>query len=418
MKTAIKGNIISAPSLGKLDIIKDGYILLEDGIIQAVTDTLPDELQAVQVEDYGDRLILQSFADMHMHAPQYPLCGMGMDLPLMDWLQAYAFPLEANYRDLEFARKAYHRLAGDFVKNGTTRVCLFSSLHTDATLILMEELENAGLVGYVGKVNMDRNGSPILQETTEESMQETLRWLEGCTFPHIKPMLTPRFTPSCTPELMAFLGKLSKERNLPVQSHLSENLVEMETVHQLEPDCAQYWETYDKYGLFHNRTLMAHCVHCDERERKAMLDKGVTVIHCPDSNTGLCSGFAPVRIMLDEGLQVALGSDIAGGAQLPMLQVISSVVRTAKARRIASGWEEPFLTVPEAYYLGTTAGAHFFGSGNGFAAGDPLHAIVIDETSFPISPRELTLHERFERAIYLGEAKDIVAVYGNGKKLK
>ena len=101
MKTAIKGHIVSAPSLGQLDIVENGYILLEDGIIQSVLKTLPEEFSAIPVEDYGNRLILQSFADMHMHAPQYPLCGMGMDLPLMDWLQAYAFPLGANYRDTE-----------------------------------------------------------------------------------------------------------------------------------------------------------------------------------------------------------------------------------------------------------------------------------------------------------------------------
>ena len=102
---------------------------------------------------------------------------------------------------------------------------MFSSLHTDATLILMAELERAGITGYVGKVNMDRNAAPgVLEETTEESMRETLRWLDACgDFNNIRPMLTPRFTPSCTDELMAFLGRLAAERQLPVQSHLSEN---------------------------------------------------------------------------------------------------------------------------------------------------------------------------------------------------
>ena len=154
---------------------------------------------------------------------------------------------------------------GKLIENGTTRVCMFSSLHRPATLILMEELERAGVTGYVGKVNMDRNGVPgLLQETTESSMEETLAWLEQCAdFRHIRPILTPRFTPSCTDELMAFLGKLAAERALPVQSHLSENLSEIEWVRQLHPDCQQYWETYEKYGLWGCRTLMAHCVWSD-----------------------------------------------------------------------------------------------------------------------------------------------------------
>ena len=108
----------------------------------------------------GETLILQSFADLHLHAPQYPMLGMGMDLPLLDWLNAYAFPTEARFADTGYAREIYSRLARELIANGTTRVCMFSSLHTDATLILMEELEKAGVTGYVGKVNMDRNVCP------------------------------------------------------------------------------------------------------------------------------------------------------------------------------------------------------------------------------------------------------------------
>ena len=92
--------------------------------------------------------------------PQYPMLGMGMDLPLLDWLNAYAFPTEARFADTGYAREIYSRLARELIANGTTRVCMFSSLHTDATLILMEELEKAGVTGYVGKVNMDRNAAP------------------------------------------------------------------------------------------------------------------------------------------------------------------------------------------------------------------------------------------------------------------
>ena len=187
----------------------------------------------------------------------------------------------------------------------------------------MEELERAGITGYVGKVNMDRNAAPgLLEETTEESRRETLRWLDACQdFRLVKPMLTPRFTPSCTNELMAFLGKLAAERDLPVQSHLSENQAEMAWVRQLHPGCQQYWETYDKYGLWKEHTIMAHCVHSDRRECDAMRRAGVVVAHCAGSNINLCSGVSPVREMLQQGIWVTLGSDIAGGACLPMYKV-------------------------------------------------------------------------------------------------
>lgn len=415
MVQVLKGNIVQAPALGELQITEQGYLVLEDGVIRGVYDRLPLEYAMAPLVDYGQALVMQSFADMHLHAPQYPMLGMGMDLPLLEWLDTYTFPTEARFADTDYARRIYRRLATDLITNGTTRVCMFSSLHTDATWILMEELERAGVTGYVGKVNMDRN-SGVAQETTEESLRETLRWLEGCRFQHIKPILTPRFTPSCTNELMAELGRLAAERNLPVQSHLSENAGEIAWVKELHPDREQYWETYEKYGLWKPGTLMAHCVHSDERERAAMAKAGVWAVHCAASNVNICSGTAPVRRMLEEGVSVALGSDIAGGDQLAMSQVVVTSIRASKVKAMETG--EPFLTVPEAFYLGTAAGSRYFGGGEGFAPGYPLHAMVVDETAFPESARELTLAERFERAVYLMDKSSISAVYSEGRRVK
>ena len=415
--TIIKGTILSAPTLGQLDALPGGYLVAEDGFIRGVYGSLPEQYAGAPVEDWGDALILQSFADLHLHAPQYPMLGMGMDLPLLDWLNAYAFPTEARFADTGYAREIYSRLARELIANGTTRVCMFSSLHTDATLILMEELEKAGVTGYVGKVNMDRNAAPgLLEETTEESRRETLRWLDACQdFRLVKPMLTPRFTPSCTNELMAFLGKLAAERDLPVQSHLSENQAEMAWVRQLHPGCQQYWETYDKYGLWKEHTIMAHCVHSDRRECDAMRRAGVVVAHCAGSNINLCSGVSPVREMLQQGIWVTLGSDIAGGACLPMYKVATMSIRASKIKRIETDWSEDFLTVPEAYYLATSSGHRYFGDGDGFAPGNRLHAIVVDDGDFTEASHPLTVRERFERAIYMLHRHNITAVWSDGR---
>ena len=181
----------------------------------------------------------------------------------------------------------------------------------------------------------------------------SLRWLESCRFQLVKPILTPRFTPSCSNELMAALGKLAAERDLPVQSHLSENTGEIAWVKELHPDCPQYWESYAKYGLWKDRTLMAHCVYSDEREQRAMAEAGVWAVHCAASNLNLCSGTASVRELLDRGVQVALGSDVAGGDQLDMSRAVVMAIRASKIKQMETG--APFLTVPEAYYLGSTA---------------------------------------------------------------
>ena len=414
----IKGHIIEAKSFGDPVITENGYLASENGVVRGVFAALPEQYAGAPVTDFTDKLILQGFCDMHLHAPQYPMLGMGMDLPLMDWLKAYTFKTEARFADLTFARDTYMRLAAEWVKNGTTRVCVYSSTHTDATLVLMEELERAGVGGYVGKVNMDRDSGDC-QEETEESKRETLRWLDDCArFSSVKPILTPRFTPSCSNDLMAWLGKLADERGLYVQSHLSENYREIALVKTLHPNCEQYWQTYDQYGLWTDHTIMAHCVHSDAREQQAMIDHNVLCVHCPDSNINICSGFAPVRQMKNRGVWLALGSDIAGGAQLPMMQVMTGCLRMSKARAIATEGAEPFLTVGEAYYLATSAGARYFGDADGFAPGNPLHAVVLDEAALPQSARPLTVQERFERAVYLSDDRGVAAVYGAGRRMK
>lgn len=417
MKTTIlRGSIVSAPELGKLDILENGYLVAVDGVIRGIYQELPEEYSDANVEDYGDDLILQSFADLHLHAPQYPMLGMGMDMPLIDWLNTYTFPTEARFKDPDVAREVYKKLAAELIANGTTRVCMFSSLHREATLVLMEELEKAGITGYVGKVNMDRNGGTDLQETTEESVSETLRWLEQCNFQHIKPIITPRFTPSCTDQLMEELGKIAAEKKLPIQSHLSENTGEIAWVSELHPDCRQYWETYEKYGMWNDRTVMAHCVWSDERERKAIKDAGVWVAHCADSNQNLISGFAPIRVMLNEGIKVTLGSDIAGGDHISMFDVTAATIRASKARRMLDNWNTDFLTVSEAWYLATSAGAEFFGEKPGFAAGNPLHAIVLSDRDLA-SVRKLTTQERFERCVYRRQKNAVRAVFSAGRKV-
>ena len=415
--TILHGNIVSAPELGKLEIVEHGYLVAKNGVIEGVYQHLPDKYIGHEIIGRGNNLILQSFSDMHLHAPQFPMLDMGMDMPLIEWLNTYTFPTEARFADPEHARKTYRQLAYWLKANGTTRVVMFSSLHREGTMILMEELEEAGLTGYVGKVNMDRNGGENYQETTWESVKETLLWLEECEkFKNIKPIITPRFTPCCTNDLMDVLGKLAKEKDLPIQSHLSENLNEIAWVKELHPDCQQYWETYEKYGMWNDRTVMAHCVWSDERERKALKDAGVYVAHCASSNENLISGYAPIRKMLDEGVKVTLGTDIAAGDSLSMFDAAAAAIQASKARRIMDNWETDFLTVADAYYLATSAAAEFFGEKPGFAPGNPLSAIVLRDSEL-LLPKEMTVLERFERCIYHRQHTAVKSVWSNGKKI-
>ena len=257
---------------------------------------------------------------------------MYMDLELLEWLNTVTFPEEARYSDLNYAEKAYSIFADDLKKSATTRASIFGTLHVDATELLMDLMEKTGLKAYIGKINMDRNGSKALQEESAVvSATDTVRWLNDIAgkYENVKPILTPRFTPSCSDELMSRLAEIQQAYCLPVQSHLSENKSDIAWVKELCPNTSFYGEAYDQFGLFGGKTcptIMAHCVYSSDAELSLMKDRGVFIAHCPQSNTNLSSGIAPVRRYLEEGLHIGLGTDIAGGHSLSMLRAIADAI--------------------------------------------------------------------------------------------
>ncbi len=409
----LKGNIVHAPVLGELNAAKNAYLVVRDGKVEDILTQYGGE-----AIDCGSKLIIPSLCDMHVHAPQYPMAGMGLDLELLPWLSAYTFPEESRYADHAYAQEVYEAFAKALVRAGTTRACVFGTIHTDTVLLLMDILEQAGLTAYVGKVNMDRNAPEALCEDTEVSLADTRRWIEESKkrFKNVMPMITPRFIPSCTPALLKGLGELAREYGVPVQSHLSENTGEVAWVKELEPDAAFYGQAYGRYGLFGEGvpTVMAHCVQSGKEERDLLVKNGVIMAHCPDSNSNLASGMADVRAMLDAGVNVTLGSDLAGGCTISILEVAAGAIRVSKLRQAAGGGRA--ITMPEAFYMATSAGAEFFGDGPGFMPGSPLHALVLDDSHL-VRTNDLGPAQRLERCIYLSRDVKISAVYANGNKI-
>lgn len=407
---AIKGNIIYSTSPDHLVLLENGYVVCENGICQGAFDNLPERFKGFKIKDYGDRLVIPGLVDLHMHAPQYGLRGFGMDLELLDWLNTYTFPEEARYADKEYAKKAYGMFTEELKKSPTTRACIFSTIHRDATRILMDLLEKTKLRTMVGKVNMDRNAPEYLCETTEESREETLLWLKEVEghYEYTTPILTPRFIPSCSDSLMRRLGEIQKSHHLPVQSHLSENEGEIAWVKELCPSAGFYGEAYEQAGLFGDgcKTVMAHCVSSEEEEIALIRKNGVYVAHCPQSNMNLSSGIAPVRKYLDEGLHVGLGSDLAGGSSMSMFRAMSDAIQVSKLYwRLVDQSASP-LTLREVFYLATKGGGGFFGKIGSFETGFAFDALVIDDESI-WHPQTLELSQRLERVIYLGDSSHI-----------
>lgn len=417
----LKGNICYSQNLQTIRCVENGYVVCLNGKSAGVFDEIPEKYENLAVKDFGDKLIIPGLVDMHVHAPQYSFRSIGMDMELLDWLEARAFPEEGKFSDVEYAKKAYGIFVDDLLKSATTRACIFASRHVEGTWVLMDLLEKSGLVSYVGKVNMDRNAPDYLkEENAEKSAEDTIRWIEGAAkhFQNTKPIITPRFIPSCTDPLMERLGEIQKEYNLPVQSHLSENLSEIELVKELCPTSKFYGDAYHQFGLFGGDvpTIMAHCVHPPKEEMEMMKEQGIFVAHCPQSNINVLSGIPPIRDFLDEGIRVGLGCDIAGGTVLSIFRAMIEAIQLSKLRwRLVDQSKRP-LTVEEAFYLGTIGGGSFFGKVGSFEEGYELDAVVLDDTTLPY-PQELTVAERLERMIYLSDERHVVGKFVRGKHL-
>ncbi|MDD3336638.1 MAG: amidohydrolase family protein [Eubacteriales bacterium] len=417
----LAGHLITTPEPKAFSVLENGYLVIENGLIQGCYSSLPEKYAALPLQRYDHQLIIPGLCDIHVHAPQYAYRGLGMDLELLEWLNTHAFPEEAHYEQMEYAQKAYGQFVHDLQNSATTRASIFATLHVPATLLLTQLLEQAGMRGYVGKVNMDRNSPDNLRERdAKESLRQTEEWLtQTASFRRVRPILTPRFVPSCSDELLEGLAALRKRDHLPLQSHLSENENEIAWVKELCPAASCYADAYALRGLLEEdgSVVMAHCVHPTDGERKILKEKKVLVAHCPASNTNLCSGIAPIRRFLEEGISVGLGSDIAGGYELSMFRAMTDAVQVSKLRSCFDPLKPKPLSLSEAFYLATKGGGQLFGQVGSFEKGYQADIVVLDDSRIE-SARPLKVEERLERAIYLEKDVRITAKYIAGEPVK
>ena len=418
----IRGDICYSAAPQALELYPDGWLVCLEGRSAGVFRALPEQYAGLPVLDCHRSLVVPGLTDLHVHAPQYTFRGQGMDLELLDWLNRYTFPEESKYASLEYAGQAYRRFVEDVRRGPNTRACVFATVHRSATIHLMDLLEESGLCAMVGKVNMDRNCPEGLREASAAvSAQSTRAWLERVEgrYSRTRPILTPRFIPSCTDELMGELSRIQRRYGLPVQSHLSENRSEIAWVRELCPGAKSYGGAYHAFGLFGGPacpTIMAHCVYSDGEEAALLKEQNVFVAHCPASNMNLASGIAPVRRFLRDGLSVGLGSDVAGGTHTSIFRAMADAIQVSKLRwRLVDESLEP-LTVSEAFYLGTLGGGAFFGKVGSFAPGYEFDALVIDDARY--TPRgQADLETRLERTVYLSDERDIRHKFVQGRRL-
>ena len=419
MKKVYKAHILFTKERDCFEVFENGYVAVEDGRVVGVSADLSSlGCDEQMVTDYGDCLLIPAMNDMHVHASQYRNQGLAMDLELLPWLQNYTFPEEKKYADAAYAERMYRRFIRDLWRFGTMRACVFSTIHTDTTRLLMNLFRESGMGAMVGKVAMNRNCPPELSETVEQMVEGYEALIAEFNQPDdlVRPIITPRFIPSCTPEMLQACGNLAAKYQLPVQSHLSENLSEMALVQTLERESTSYGDAYNRYGLFgQTPTIMAHCVWTDGAELELMKQNDVMIAHCPTSNLNIASGLAPIRRFLDEGLRVGLGSDISGGHDLSIFRMMMYATQVSKLLYLQNH-DKPFLTLSEAFWIATKSAGSFFGRVGSFEPGYEFDALVIDDHD--LNHDNYSLLHRLERYIYLGDDRQIVHRFCRGEEIQ
>ncbi|RKP14827.1 guanine deaminase-like protein [Piptocephalis cylindrospora] len=442
------GTCIDTPELGKLRIMLNTLLavnelgrivaLVEGGGgnegIQTYLTKMGDRAKEVTIHRLGSQeFLFPGLVDTHLHAPQYVFTGTGGDTPLLEWLEKYTFPQESRFKDLNHAQHVYERCVRRLLRNGTTTAAYFATMHVPATKVLADTMLRLGQRGWVGKVCMDANSPAFLRETHKEALEgtrEIVSYIQSLDTPLLRPCVTPRFAISCADETLRSLGNLASTMSLPVQSHLSENKGECEAVRQLFPNHANYTDVYHETGLLGPSTVMAHCIHLSQEEKKVIKATGTGISHCPGSNFSLRSGILNVRSLLQQNIPVGLGTDVSGGYGTSIMGTMREAITASRLLHALSeerGEKETLesLTLEEVLYLATLGGAGIMGLAKevgSFEVGKSLDVLRVNlgadlgggdvavDTFGQDGPRE-----KLEKWVNLGDDRTLTHVWVSGK---
>ncbi len=431
----LRGHLLDAPTFGQLRSWRDGALLVDEatGRIVEVGDyaLLKRRHRPQRVRWTGGQnfAVIPGLIDVHAHLPQYPAVARG-DGELLPWLRQYIFPLERDFSRPRAQTQAplfFHDLA----RHGTTSAMLYSAIYEDSTDAAFEAAAASGLRITLGKMMMDVGSYGPLQPRKILSVSllesETLcrKW-HGANHGLIRYAFSPRFAVSCSDRLMRGAAELAKQFGTPIQTHLSENLGEIEKVKYQFAWSRDYTDVYEKCGLLGPRTVLGHCVHLNAREIEALVASDSRVAHCPTSNLYLASGIMPLDRLRAAGLKIGLGSDVAAGPELNLWTVMRSAVESQRARSFYEKEVRP-LKVAEAFHLATQGGAEVIGHGREIGTlevGKEADLTVLDlDRLVPYGgvagarPQELAPHDVVALMVYRGGPHATAATYVRGRRV-
>lgn len=327
------GDPFSTPWEDCVRINSAGAVLVQGAKILAVGDAsvLKSTYPHAQVISYGDDLICPGFVDAHVHYAQTAMIA-SWGKQLIDWLNTYTFPEEALFANQGYPEEIAKRYLDLTAANGTTTVASFATIHPQSVDALFEVAAARGQCVVGGKTCMDRNAPDNLRDTAQSAYDDSKalinRW-HGVG--RAQYAITPRFSPTSTPEQLSALGALWAEHpTCLMQTHLSEQLDEIEWVRSLYPDARDYLDTYETHGLLGARGLYGHAVHLTAREVDRLSEVQGRVIHCPTSNAFIGSGMLDLVALAQRGVPLGLATDTGGGSSFSMLRTMAAAYEAAQ----------------------------------------------------------------------------------------
>ena len=393
----------------------DEAVLVDAGRIKAVgsADALRRAHRRARVTDYGDCLISAGFIDAHVHYPQTAIIA-SWGKRLIDWLNTYTFPEEMRFADPGYAVEIANRYADLALAHGTTSMCSYATIHPASVDAFFEAARGRGLRAWAGKTCMDRNAPDGLRDTPQSAYDDSKALLEKWHgVDRLSYVITPRFSPTSTPEQLAARGALWREYpDCLMQTHLSEQHDEIAWVRDLFPQSRDYLDTYEAQGLLREGAVYGHAIHLTEREISRLAEAGASVVHCPTSNTFIGSGLFDMGLV--RRMRVGLATDTGGGSSFSMLRTMAAAYEVAQLRGQA-------LHPSQLWWLATAGSARALraeGMIGNIAAGMEADLVVVDLASTPAiaqaAARAKDVWEAVFPTVMMGDDRAIRAVWVGG----
>ena len=396
--------------------LSHGAVLVENGKIAAVgeADALCAAHPQARRHDYGRNLISAGFVDAHVHYPQTAIIA-SWGRRLIDWLNQYTFPEEMRFADPAYAAEIAERYLDLALANGTTSFCSYATIHPASVDAIFTAADARGMRAFAGKTWMDRNAPDGLRDTVQSAYDDSKRLLQKWHgVGRLSYVITPRFSPTSTPEQLAAMGQLWNENpDCLMQTHLSEQTDEIAWVKELFPQSRDYLDTYETQGLLREGAVYGHAIHLTEREKSRLIEAGASLVHCPTSNTFIGSGLFDMG--LARHLRVGLATDTGGGSSFSMLRTMAAAYEVAQLRHQS-------LHPAQLWWLATQGSARALHAedriGN-IAPGMEADLVVIDLASTSAIEQATRRAETIWHAIFptimLGDDRAIAATWIAGK---